>query len=570
MERGTLFHPPPFLGTGINQNHQIRALKNNSLPFLPTYRSLQPSLSHASPSLALLTSRGTAVSNSNFSRTSLTSLRRRHLRKCWDLLQLSIHRRELKVAAKFLKVILAAHEWSTNEGWQTALLLLALNDSSSTTRGEGEGERRGKLEWLQQVDRESSSHFKATQTTYALVSEYVAVNQLSSAIELLELRVNMHPYRGQPELHVTLGMLYVFVGVQTLLNNLEGEEAEERRGGGVELRKLDRATKVKARRCFEQAIQASAAWVRGETARRQRVYGMGRKERVEDGRRLGLGGKRGDVWGRDLVGGGEEGETDAWPRKEHPDIGRVRRRIEGGVEEGADYEGEGGTQSSATPSDAMSNSDDSDDDDEGEERRGRSRTRSQRDETINNDDDGEADPDATLPNEAEESKKGTKAWSSVWPEVASIFSPSQPFAYHLAQQFLELLSPSHLSQQQSASQGVEVKRRSRPDARAEEDEEEEGTETGGEEMVGGVQLTREEAERRLRSILFEGEESTPAPRRGDGEGGRRRKIKKEKGRENHREREERREKRKHRHEHHDHHRSEKSSKRREEKRRRHH
>lgn len=338
-------------------------------------------------------------------------------------------------------MVLGAHEWTTDVGWQMALLTLALG-----------GEEGGQVDWLKQLDLESSSAFKAAHTTYALVSEYIAEGRLSDAIELLEQRVNLHPYKGRPELHCSLGMLYLFVGIQTLLNGSTG-------GEGVELRQLDRSTRTKAKQAFEQAIQSTEGWVRGERLRRQRIWFMHTKDRRVDEKRLE--GNRGCVWGKDLL----DDTEDAWPTWEHADVARVRRRLER-REEGE--EGEGESDASGSVFEGSSNAS------EGEREGGTPHTRSRS---------GGASPPPPLPDsddpdaEPEElpATKGTKAWAAAWPEVADIWAVEKPLAFELAQQFLALLQP-----QLGGPQAEAV--------------EEEGEGEGEGE---------EEAEARLRRILFE-------------------------------------------------------------------
>ncbi|SOV04086.1 uncharacterized protein UDID_04073 [Ustilago sp. UG-2017a] len=508
MERNTAFVPPPFLGSGFRQNHQIRALKTNSYPILPSHRSLsQPSSSPTSASIALLTTRGTPL-GPNFSRTNLTSHRRKHIRKCYDLLHLSIQRRQLGLAARFLKVILGAHEWTSDEGFQLALLLLALSQEEVE---EGEAEAPGKIGFLQMMDLESSSSFKSTHITPALMEAYIAKGRLSDAIELLEQRVNVHPYKGRPELHCGLGMLYVFVGVQTLLNNNAGGDAEERGGGeGVELRKLDRTTKAKARLCFESAIQASESCVRGESLRRQRIWGVRKREGMVDEERL-RGRER--LWGCNPLEE-NQGEGGSWPLKEYADLAKIRRRLEGIVseeeneEEGeGEGEGESDAESSASGSVFTVSSD--------EEERGRTRTRT-RSHTATN------EPDPSSPSQPQEEedeetaaaavpKHGPKAWAKAWPEISPIFTPSPPPSVMFAQQFLSLLAPNHASQSQKGSEregdgGRGRKRKLGMSVELDSPFFTDGEDEGGVGGVDGLQLTREEAEMRLRRILFETEE----------------------------------------------------------------
>lgn len=477
MEKGYTFQPPPFLGSGFRQNHQIRTLKHNSYPFLASRRSLFPSLSHASPSTGLLTSRG-APYGAGFARTNLNSHRRKHLRRCYDLIHVCLQRRDVGNAARFLRVVLAAHEWTTDEGWRLALLLLTLH--GQTNEGNEGSSSRGRLEYLQTLDLHSSAPFKATYLTTALVTEYIHANRLSDAIELLEQRINIHPYKSQPELHTLLGMLYLFVGLTTLLN------AEE---GGVSVRKLDRTTKNKARRCFETALQATEGWRRGETGRRQRIWGMHANDNSGDEAKLRS--KRGEVWGRDVMDDEEE-----WPGEEHRDLKRVRRRLKGGADEedeSRERHEVSDAESSASGSLYEESSPDPSSDDE---ERGRSRTPVPHPPPLD-----DLDPEPTSPVAAAVPSKGPQSWIRAWPLVSPFYSPEPPFAFHLAQQFLTLLGPSPTSGSQVAQHRRVV----------------DGNDSdSAEEVVGGIQLTREEAELRLRRILFEepqGEGGMEAERR---------------------------------------------------------
>ena len=476
MERNTLFHPPAFLGSGFRQNHQIRALKSNSLPFLSSHRSVfTPSGSHTSPSVALLSSRAAL----DFQRTNINSHRRAHLRRCYDLFHLAVQRRDLPLAARFLRVLLGAHEWSSHLLWQWALLLCT-----------------DRLGYLQQLDLEASSAFKALYTTSLLVAEYIANRRINDAIELLEQRVNVHPYKARVELHAVLGMLYVYVGVSTLLSA----------GGGGELRAMDKRTKGKARMCFETALQAEAAETRAEMARRMRVWGMRSGEEEEDAKRVRR--RRERVWGTDVAGGWEH-ERQGEEVQEHQTIRRVRRRLHGEHDENADgtrqesqHESEGDDESSASGS--LYTDDDSDSDSTGQER-GRSRTPSRITRATPD------HPDSpSRPSPPAAPTKGPQAWARAWTHVAPYYTPNPPLASHLAQSFLAILNaPSATA---SASQTI------RGESLSDGEDEGDGT-------VGGVELTREEAELRLRRILFEGEgEVEVASKR---EAGDERRIKKE-------------------------------------------
>ncbi|SJX62756.1 uncharacterized protein SRS1_11015 [Sporisorium reilianum f. sp. reilianum] len=466
MEKGYIFHPPPFLGSGFRQNHQIRTLKTNSLPFLSSHRSLYPSSSHASPSVSLLTSRAAT----SFARNHLDSHRRRHLRKCWDCLHVCLQRGEWGLAVKFLKVILGAHEWASDVGWRLALVVLACTDAGGAREGSHSGGAR-RLAYLQQLDLNASAPFKAAHTTAHLVTEYIAANRLNDAIELLEQRVNVYPYKSQPQLHTLLGMLYVFVGVSSLFNARRGEAAE------VELKALDRTTKSKARLCFETAIQATESWRRSEMGKRQRIWGMHVKDVQADGERVSA--KRGRVWGRDVV------QDDDWPTEEHPDVKRARRRLDG---EESETEEVASDVSSASGSVWSDNGASSSDDDDTEQERGRSRTP-----THLNHVDADAEEAAEDPQPLPAPSKGHKAWAASWPAVAPFYAPAPPLAHHIALHFLALLgAPSTTVYSSSAA----------PRAAEEEDGEDSDS---GEGVVDGIQLTREEAELRLRRILFEGE-----------------------------------------------------------------
>ncbi|GAK64551.1 uncharacterized protein PAN0_005c2765 [Moesziomyces antarcticus] len=428
MEKGFAFQTPAFLGTRFRQNHQIRQVKNNSRPHLASHRSLYPNTSHSAPSLGLLTARGLPV-GANFARTHLSSHRRCHLRRCYDLVHICLQRRQLVLAARFLRVILAAHEWTTDETWRLALVILSLQPSPD---GEPSGSS-ARIRYLQQLDLEESSVFKATNTTYALVGEYVAAGKLLEAVELLEQRVNMHPYKSQPELHTTLGLLYVFLGLKTLESR--GQMTEE----GVGLRALDRTTREKARRCFEQAVQVGDACVRTETHRRQRIYFMHRKHERHDAARLAQ--TRMRLWGTDPL---QADTDDAWPEKEHPDIAKVRRRLaraEGHEDE--EEPGQSGSETAGEDDSARSDmaSSGGDSDDEPERGRSRTRTPSQPRDPYDKDEEDELDEDRGGEEGEGEPRTGPRAWATTWPEVASTWTVAEPFAVEMARTFL-LLFPA--------------------------------------------------------------------------------------------------------------------------------
>ncbi|TKY85660.1 hypothetical protein EX895_005200 [Sporisorium graminicola] len=506
MERGYIFHPPPFPGVGFRQNHQIRALKSNSLPFHSAHRSVYASISHASPSLSLFNWRASV----SFARSNVTSHRRKHLRKCWDCVHVCLQRGEFHLAARFLRVILNAHEWTSELEWRLALVLVASSG--------GNGAR---LSYLQQLDLNGSAPFKAAHTTPLLVAEYIAANRLNDAIELLEQRVNLYPYKAQPLLHTLLGMLYMFVGISTLFNA---------RGAGehVELRALDRTTKSKARLCFETAIQATQSWLRAETSKRQRMWGLHAKDAKLDGDRVKA--NRGAVWGRDVLADDED-----WPTEEHDDIKRVRRHLDGHGDDTQDgneaEESEAPTLSSASGSVWSDNDPDVSDSDSTEEQpasRRKSRTPSHLNPPAppEDADDANEDPQPTATEATSAATKGPKAWAAAWTSVAPFDTPQPPLAFHLAKGFLELLNvPSSALGTLGAAgiagtAGSEYSTGGAGAAGEEEGDAEDSDSEGGVDMLDGIQLTREEAELRLRRILFEGQPEERDSRGSTGKDGR--------------------------------------------------
>lgn len=398
-------------------------------------------------------------------------------------------RGDWRVAGKLLRVILGAHEWSDGEGWRLALLILSYIGNDERCASEHDARRR-RTRYLQQLDLASSAPFKAQHTTSHLVHEYISANRLSDAIELLEQRVNIHPYKSQPELHTLLGMLYLYVAITTLLTLSDQPNA------GVQLKKLDRSTKNKARQCFETALQSSANWMRSEIAKRQRIWGMRWKDEVQDGERVRR--RRRAVWGTDPL------EDEAWPTEEHQDLKTIRKQLESGQEHVCDQVGseQEGSAASGTLHSGWSDDVRSTDERDAQEEDGSDVAHEFLQEA----------PDPTAGQNSQH--KGAKAWIAAWPWVSAFYTPEPPLACKLAEQFLQLLGAPTCSQipgagsQPATNHTAKASRRSKEKRDAARDDEEQldddtQSEASSIPMLGGIQLTREEAELRLRRILFE-------------------------------------------------------------------
>nr|CDI53395.1 putative protein [Melanopsichium pennsylvanicum 4] len=269
------------------------------------------------------------------------------------------------------------------------------------------------------LDLNSSAPFKATHITPSLIAEYISSNRLSDAIELLEQRVNVHPYKSQPELHTTLGMLYLFVGIQTLFDNNDcsssgaaQSQGESSVDSGVDVRHLDRTNRNKARACFEAAIQASATWKRSEITKRQRVYGMHRKSVDDVEKRLR---KRETLWGKDVL---VEDDQNAWPTTEHRDLKRIRAKLEGSPPTANDRDGDANDNSDLdssasgsvyAESDAQSSLASEQEPEEDHDQRGRSQSRRAASSEPNNLPEEVGEAEEALPR-----TRGQRAWAQTF------------------------------------------------------------------------------------------------------------------------------------------------------------
>ncbi|PWZ02319.1 hypothetical protein BCV70DRAFT_61467 [Testicularia cyperi] len=520
MEAGYAYTPPPFLGTSYRQNHQIRLVKNNSWPRIRTHPTVD---THASTSYSstLLT-----VASRGFESTALLSVRRRHLRRCYDLLHLCLERRHVHLAARFLGVVIKAHEWSSDLEWQLAMLVLALQPRSpdphghfstsssdpeshptyttpealaQTQKAASRAASDRKIRFLQSLDLSSTFHFRAFRLTEQLVVELIAANRISDAIELLESRVSMFPYKNNPVLHCYLGMLYFYVGLapasssmstmeqertlsqqtgrgfeeghaaipyspagQVPRPSLPGEEEEEaeaaaaaaaaaetsetaREAAAEHVRKqLRRNAREKCRQCFEQTISACDEWTLQELRRRQRIYYMHRKEDQSSHQRMRS--RRQRVWGHPLP----ELARD-WPSALLPASAAAGGGVdaEGSADgdqeqERRDMDPHGPDQHGLAGEERRDGEAESPPD--GTPAHVQSQDLHYHNNNIDNrngdeDEDDDEDEEQQTAQEARPTK-GPKAWRRVWYQVSEDWTVERPWAWYVAHEFLELLFPA--------------------------------------------------------------------------------------------------------------------------------
>ena len=176
MEPDFLFHPPPPV--------QDRALRVNY-----TNGHLQTA------QLDLLDQ-----THLSYSHVNPWSARRRHLRRCFDLMHLLILRGDVVRASRALGVLMQTHEFKYAHLWRFAVLLVG--------RTAGQQDRdpsQARVSYLRDVALRHPS--LRLPVLLELIPELILAKQYHQALEELDLVIHVYPFRNEPTLHLYLGML---------------------------------------------------------------------------------------------------------------------------------------------------------------------------------------------------------------------------------------------------------------------------------------------------------------------------------------------------------------------------
>ncbi|WFD07253.1 protein-serine/threonine phosphatase [Malassezia vespertilionis] len=127
--------------------------------------------------------------------------RRRHVRRLYDLLQLTILRNDKQRAARCLYLLLRMREWRPVELWKFGLKVAAMPDALESHRP---------LAYLQQISR-TRTELRPYVLPF-LVRELVFVQRYEDALEEITSVISVYPYRHIPQLHTYLGLLTLYIG----------------------------------------------------------------------------------------------------------------------------------------------------------------------------------------------------------------------------------------------------------------------------------------------------------------------------------------------------------------------
>ncbi|KAF9057989.1 hypothetical protein BJ165DRAFT_1335248 [Panaeolus papilionaceus] len=136
--------------------------------------------------------------------------RKVHLRRLYDLLQLSLQRQQFDRAQRIWAILVRCNEFNWKALWTTGLQVLTRNDPNSTSRTTIEYLRM----MLLQYPEERESILKE------LVTRLLFAGRYREALDELELYLPSFPYQDNPIFHILASMtcLYLSQGDQGIVD----------------------------------------------------------------------------------------------------------------------------------------------------------------------------------------------------------------------------------------------------------------------------------------------------------------------------------------------------------------
>lgn len=140
------------------------------------------------------------------------SHRRLHLQRIFDLLNLSIGRRDGVRAFRCLRILLKSHEWRPIELWRYALEITTI-----ITRGDDQLEQDGvpfqkhlarkRLAFLREVSKARTG--LQLDVFIEIVPELLALGEEQQALAELDIVLHQYPYRLEPILHLYSALIFL-------------------------------------------------------------------------------------------------------------------------------------------------------------------------------------------------------------------------------------------------------------------------------------------------------------------------------------------------------------------------
>ncbi|UZJ53367.1 hypothetical protein CBS101457_002687 [Exobasidium rhododendri] len=147
------------------------------------------------------------------------SHRRLHLQKVFDLLHLSIGRRDGVRAFRCLRILLKSHEWRPIELWRYALEVATLTgrhaneedmlddstDFPALTKREQVARKR--LAFLRELSKARTG--LQLDVFIEIIPELLTLGEEEQALAEIDIVINQHPYRLEPILHLYSALLFL-------------------------------------------------------------------------------------------------------------------------------------------------------------------------------------------------------------------------------------------------------------------------------------------------------------------------------------------------------------------------
>ncbi|KAK0556543.1 hypothetical protein OC846_001112 [Tilletia horrida] len=235
-----------------------------SLPsFIPPNPLVRGERTYTFGRARVLTAGADAFANPTAAATTVP-LRSEHLRKVFDILQLSLLRGDGPRAARALRILIRAKEWRHSDLWRYGLAVAGLlgRDAFLSTSRARQYQGSDQDEKLRRLSEEAATLrrlaylrglYRAKQAFRAdllvqIVYELIELKRYEEAMRELEFVLDTHPFRNSPTLHLLAGVLTLDSGLHTI--STQG-------GARADISDLPHGVKRVAAHHFERSLSAA-------------------------------------------------------------------------------------------------------------------------------------------------------------------------------------------------------------------------------------------------------------------------------------------------------------------------
>ncbi|KAI0787028.1 hypothetical protein BC629DRAFT_1288495 [Irpex lacteus] len=136
--------------------------------------------------------------------------RKVHIRRLYDVLQLSLHRGDIERARRAWCILIRCKELDWMALWRIGVLLASAGANGETRYDEGhDSETAERLEYLSTMMRHHSEEREAIFQEFVLL--LIKSAQYERALDELELYLPSPPYQDNPVLHLYAGLLCLYL-----------------------------------------------------------------------------------------------------------------------------------------------------------------------------------------------------------------------------------------------------------------------------------------------------------------------------------------------------------------------